>query len=89
MRKNDPKTPLLALLRALTPDQRQELADEAGTSVSYLYALGSCQRGACGSVLASGIERASRTMHKQTKGETPVVTVEQLATMCSGQGCSE
>jgi hypothetical protein len=32
-------TPLLAFLRALEPDQRKAFADEAGTTVVYLYQL--------------------------------------------------
>lgn len=83
MRKNSPQTPLLALLRALTPEQRTTLATEAGTSVSYLYALGSCQRAACGSPKAAAIQAASEKMHEATDGLTPIVTMQQLATMCT------
>lgn len=83
MRKNDPKTPLLALMRSLTPAQRQQLADDAGTSVSYLYSLGSCQRGTCGSGLALQIEKASEAMHERTGGATAVVSMRELATMCA------
>ena len=82
MRKNDPKTPLLALMRKLTPEQRVQLADDAGTSVSYLYSLGSCQRDACGAGLALQIEKASEKMCERTGGETPIVTMRELATMC-------
>ena len=83
MRKNSPKTPLLALLRSLTDEQRTTLAESAGTTVSYLYALASCQRGQCRSGLAKQIEDASRAMNKATRGKTPVVTMSDLATMCS------
>lgn len=82
MRKNEPKTPLLALMRALTPDQRAQLAEESGTSVSYLYSLGSCQRDTCGSGLALQIEKASERMCVRTGGLTPIVTMKELATMC-------
>jgi hypothetical protein len=84
MRSNDPKTPLLALLRALTDEERQKLADKAETSLSYLYALATCQRGSCRSALAKRIADATVWMHKETKGQTEIVTMEQLATMCSG-----
>lgn len=83
MAKPAPLTPLIALLRACTPDQREQLATLAGTSASYLYALGSCCRDSCRSELASRIEDASRHMHRMTKGVTPVVTMRELATMCS------
>lgn len=83
MRKNEPKTPLLALLRKLTVEQRQQLADDAVTSVSYLYSLASCQRDSCGSDLALAIERATEKMCERTGGETPIVTMRELATMCA------
>lgn len=82
MRKNEPKTPLLALLRKLTADQRVQLADDADTSVSYLYSLASCQRSSCSTTLALQIERATEKMCKRTGGETAIVTVHELGTMC-------
>lgn len=84
MRKNEPQTPLLALLRSLTPEQRATFAKNAGTEVSYLYALAGCQRGACRSTLAMNIHKASELMHTETKGVSPIVTMQQLATMCVG-----
>lgn len=83
MRKNEPKTPLLALMRLLTPEQRRQLAEDADTSVSYLYSLGSCQRGACGAGLALQIEKASERMCQRTGGLTPIVSMQELATMCA------
>ena len=83
MRKSTPKTPLLALLRLLTDEQRSEFAKDAGTTVSYLYALSGCQRRQCGSTLALAIESASKRLNKATKGKTPVVCMQQLATMCA------
>ncbi len=82
MRKNDPQTPLLALLRSLTDEQREELALEAGTKVSYLYSLATCQRASCRSGLGLRIAKASEKMCNQTMGLTPIVTIEDLATMC-------
>lgn len=82
MRKNIPQTPLLALLRELTPEQRQTLATDANTTVSYLYALASCQRDACSSTLALQIERATERMCERTGGKTSIVTMRELAQMC-------
>ncbi len=76
-------TPLLALLRALTPDQREEFVALTSTSVNYLYGLAGCARRSCRTTLAKEIADASVAMHK--KYGTPVVTFDQLATMC--QGC--
>ena len=53
MRKNEPQTPLLALLRALDDAQRNQLATDAGTTVGYLYSLASCQRSTCRAKLAN------------------------------------
>ncbi len=83
MRKNEPKTPLLALLRQLTDEQRQQLADDAVTSVSYLYSLASCQRDNCGAGLALQIEKATEKMCERTGGVTAIVTMRELATMCA------
>lgn len=81
MRKNDPQTPLLAVLRALTPEQREEFASEAGTEVSYLYALATCARSSPRVALALAIATASETMARRY--DAPAVTVAQLASMCS------
>lgn len=83
MRKNDPQTPLLALLRSLTDEQRETLASDAGTKVTYLYSLATCQRTSCRTDLAMRIEAAAKKMHQETLGVSPVVTMQQLATMCS------
>ncbi len=85
MRTNEPKTPLLALLRQLTPEQREQLADDAGTRVDYLYALGSCTRKSCKAKLAAAIEQATRLMAERTKKTevpTAVITVAELGSMC-------
>ena len=83
MRKNEPSTPLLALLRSLNDEQRLQLAKEAGTTVSYLDALASCQRESCRTDLAMRIERASEIMCEHTGGVSPIVSMRELATMCS------
>lgn len=82
----DPKTsaatPLLALLRSCTQDERDRLASLAGMSANYLYQIGTCERPRPGALTAVNIEKASRVLHAETKGRTPVVTVQELATMC-------
>lgn len=81
--RNDetPTTPLLAILRQLDTDARRiEFADLAETSVSYLYQLGGCNRGACRSLLAKKIAEASVVMQRRYGSD--VITMEQLATMC-------
>lgn len=80
MRKNIPKTPLLKILRGLTPPQRTEFAKLAGTSVSYIYQLAGCNRTSCRTVLTRGLAEASVVMAK--KYGTPVVTMQELAAMC-------
>jgi hypothetical protein len=79
MHKTAKKTPLLLLLREMSPAERETFATWAGTTASYLYQLAagrSCRIG-----LALGIEKASARMHKRTGGRTPVVTMVQLAAM--------
>ncbi|MFM2287558.1 MAG: hypothetical protein RL684_701 [Pseudomonadota bacterium] len=83
MRYSTDTTPLLDLLRALeTDDRRDELARGAGTTRVYLYSLATCQRCSCRAPLAKGIADASAKLAE--KYGTPVVTMEQLATMCAG-----
>lgn len=83
-RLNDPKTPLLALLRSCSAEEREWLAAEAGTSVSYLYHLSGCQRTPT-VTLASALAAATVALRKHTNGRTPKITVEQLASMCAVQ----
>lgn len=75
---------MLALLRAATPDQRQRLADLAGTSVNYLYQLASCTRGTrLTADLAFRIEDATRKLHKEAKGSLPTIEARLLSSMCA------
>ena len=77
-----PVTPLLEILRKLdTDDKRDEFAALSGTSRIYLYQLAGCHRDSCRAALASQIAAASRAMAE--KYQTPIITMEQLATMCS------
>lgn len=88
MRTNDPKTPLLALLRQLTAEQREQFAEDCGTRVDYLYQLAGCIRKQCRTKLAMKIEAATRLMAERTlltTDPTPVITVAELATMCDCQ----
>ena len=80
MRTSAPTTPLLAILRQLTPEERVEFAALAGTKVDYLYQLGGCNRGSCRSRLAKAIADASEIMAMQTGSDT--ISMETLATMC-------
>lgn len=80
---DDPKTPLIALLRALDDDQRDLLAEWSDTSLSYLYALGSCSRKQCRVNKALQIQEATKRLNELYG--TPVVTIEELATMCACQ----
>lgn len=79
-------TILLDLLRTCTPEERDRLARLAGTKVNYLYVLAGCHRGAPRTMLAAAIEDASRVLHKETHGRTPIVTMRDLASMCSVRG---
>lgn len=81
MHKSAKKTPLLVLLRALSPEERTTLAGWAGTSVSYLYQLAGCARSSPRVRLVLDIEKASIRMNKRTRGRTPVVTAVQMAAM--------
>lgn len=84
--KETPNTPLLTLLRACTAEEREWLAAEAGTEVNYLYSLGGCHRGQPKLKLGLAIADAARRLHEKTNGRTPVVTADQLATMCDVAG---
>ena len=81
-RKNQPKTPLLAVLRQLeTDDKRDEFAALAGTSRLYLYQLSICSRRSCRADLAKRIADASVVMHE--KYGTQVLTLEVICSMCA------
>lgn len=85
MRKNEAKTPLLAVLRALESDaKRDEFAGLAGTSRLYLYQLSICNRRSCRADLAKRIADASVQMNMLYG--TPVLTIEVISTMCADSG---
>lgn len=86
MSEQPTNTPLAALLRACSPEQRQTLATRAGTSVNYLYSLAGCHRERVSAGLALAIEDASRELNEENKGLTPIVTTRELATMCALTG---
>ena len=83
MRTNEPKTPLLKLLRMLTDEQRDQLAADAEVRKDYLYKLASCNRKQCKADMAVRIEAATKKMRERTKQKTPVITVAELGSMCS------
>lgn len=77
-----PATPLLTILRQLGTDaKRAEFAAKARTSVSYLYQLAGCNRGACRANLAKAIADASVEMSLLYGSD--IITMDSLATMCS------
>lgn len=76
-------TPLTTYLRDATPEEREETARLAGTSVNYLYALAGCHRKNPAVHLAIGIENATRQMSIRTEGRLPIVEASVLATMCA------
>lgn len=76
-------TPLLTLMRACTVDEQYELARLAGTKRNYLYQLASCNRKRIGADLAMAICAASEAMSASTNGRTPVITMEEITTMCT------
>jgi len=85
---NNP-TPLLAWLRAASPEQRERLATLADTKVGYLYLIATCARPNTGAAKAVAIEDATRWLHEETAGALPIVTVRTLATMCSIKGLQD
>ena len=80
---------MLRLLRECTPEQRQRLAEAVPTSVNYLYAIAGCHRKNISVQMAYAIERASIAMNAWTKGQTPIVTAQQIATMCAVAGLDD
>lgn len=81
MLKTAPKTPLLAILRALETDERRnEFAALSGTSRLYLYQLAGCHNRSCRSALALSIAKASEVMHKKYGCGT--IDMQTLASMC-------
>lgn len=79
-------TPLSDFLRIASPEQRERCATLAGTSVGYLYQLAGCHRRNPSATLALRIAEATETLHRETEGRLPIVTAEQLATMCAVAG---
>lgn len=82
-RRSGVETPLLWLLRCCTEEQRNWLAREADTTVDYLYAIAGCHRKKISVQLAFAIEKASTQLNTITGGDTPIVTAQQISTMCA------
>lgn len=74
---------MLWLLRCCDKDQREWLAKAADTDVDYLYAIAGCHRKKISVQLAFAIEKASEHLHVETGGKTPIVTAQQISTMCA------
>lgn len=79
-------TPLSDFLRIASPEQRERCATLAGTSVGYLYQLAGCHRRNPSVNLAVRLAEATETLHRETDGRLPIVTAEQIATMCAVAG---
>lgn len=75
-------SPLLELLRACDVPEQHLLADMAGTRRNYLYQIATCRR-TPNVALARDITLASERLNRMTHGKTPVITIDQLASMCS------
>lgn len=85
-KKDTPTTALMGLLRTCTDEEREWLASEAGTTKNYLYSLAGCHRGQPKLGLGLAIAEASKRLHRTTAGRTPIVSAEELATMCDVAG---
>jgi hypothetical protein len=80
-------TPLSDLLRAATPAERERIASLAGgTTVNYLYQLAGCHRPRPSAEFAVQLADATATLHRETKGRLPILTVREIATMCALAG---
>lgn len=75
------RTPLLAVLRQLSDDERKAFATLAGTTVNYLYQLASCQRRSCS--VAKAVAIAAASVEISMRHGSDILTVGQIATMCS------
>lgn len=74
-------TPLLLLLRAMTKEERAELAQTVGTSVQYLYHMATGERQRTAVQLAVAIEDATAEMAKRDDQRLFVVTARDIARM--------
>lgn len=85
--RDTPTTALMTLLRACKDDtERERLAELSGTTKNYLYSLSGCHRGQPKLKLGLQIAHASIVLNRETKGRTPIVTAEELASMCDTAG---
>lgn len=71
---------LKEFLRAATPDERSKVADEAGTSVAYLYQLAGGHRQQPSVTLAVKLQNATVKARKQNP-VLPIVTVESFVSL--------
>lgn len=84
MTEKAPPTPLRAILRHLTDEQRDEFAALSGLTKNYLYQLAGCHRQSTSALNAVRIAAASELMAVRY-GSVPVTVVE-LANMCPLKG---
>jgi hypothetical protein len=71
-----PVTPLLRFLRALTPEQREQLAQTCGTTVIYLYQLAAAQHPNPRVRLALAICAESRRLSR--RAHSPPLKIDDL-----------
>lgn len=65
-------------MKVATKEERERVAEEAGTSVDYLYQLAGGHRENPKLRLAAGIVRAIYTLHMETMGRLPVVDLADM-----------
>ena len=65
-------------MKVATKEERERVAELAGTSVDYLYQLAGGHRENPKLRLAAGIVRAVYTLHHETLGRLPVVELTDL-----------
>ena len=75
-------------MRAATPAEQDLLAQQCGTSRSYLYHLSASEEKSYAREpkpkLAAAIERVSAEMHRSSKGRLPRIYRTDLVTACRG-----
>ena len=76
-------TQLKLWMRQATPDEQETLAKRAGTSRGMLYLVSSGHRN-FSPEKAAQIERATKVMHRASKGRLPLIYRTDLAAACAG-----
>lgn len=69
-------------MAAATADEQSNLAENAGTSRSYLYQIASGHRKNIEADLAGRIEEAAKLLRKASKNRLPKITRGDLSPVC-------